>query len=52
MKVLKPHRKISEEDFISICEFLSKEGYLDDDWWCEEPTAWQRYCGWIKQRSR
>ena len=36
-------KKKSEEDFIKVCEFLSKEGYLDDDWWCEQPTALERY---------
>ncbi len=36
-------KKVSQEDFIAVCEFLSKEGYLDDDWWCEEPTALERY---------
>ena len=32
-----------KEYFIEVCEFLSKEGYLDDDWWCEQPTALERW---------
>jgi hypothetical protein len=36
-------KKVSEEDFMLVCRFLEDEGYLDDDWWCEEPTAWERY---------
>lgn len=36
-------RKVSREDFKAVCEWLSKEGYLDDDWWCEQPTAEERY---------
>lgn len=40
--------KVSEEDFVLVCEFLAKEGYLDDDWWCEKPTAYERYIGSYK----
>jgi len=36
-------KKVSEEDFILVCEFLAREGYLDDDWWSENPTAIERY---------
>lgn len=36
-------KKVSDEDFLTVCEFLAKEGYLDSDWWCEEPTALERY---------
>jgi len=26
-----------------FCRFLEKEGYLDADWYAEEPTAIQRF---------
>lgn len=41
-------KRVSEEDFILVCEFLAREGYLDDDWWCERPTAYERYIGSYK----
>jgi len=41
--VSKGDERVSQEDFVRVCEFLAKEGYLDDDWWCEQPTALERY---------
>ena len=35
--------------FVEVCEFLSKEGYLDDDWWCEQPTALERWEDKLKE---
>ena len=30
-------------------EWLSKNGYIDDDWWAEEPTSINRYLEHLKK---
>ena len=33
----------SDEELEDFCKFLEKHGFLDSDWWCEQPTAIERY---------
>jgi len=32
-----------------FCKWLEASGYLDDDWWCEEPKAIEEY---LKHKRR
>jgi len=36
-------KELSDEQIDQFCRWLEKEGYLDSDWYGEEPTVIQRW---------
>ena len=37
------HEERAREILASFCQWLENHGYVDDDWWIEEPKAVDRY---------
>lgn len=52
-KRLKPLTAVEMDSLLEdYSKFLEESGYLDDDWWCEKPTAIERFKAERKRLGR